>query len=281
MRLKKEILNSPFFMLGVIILIGISGIVLANLVMNKEEIVEEYGEEIIIKPYTDFDWTKLKKDDLRYSYEDDNYESMFGVDVAAHQETIKWSKLRDAGIEFAYIRLGYRGALEGKLNTDLEFENNYKGAYDNEIKLGVYWYSQPISEQEAIEEAQYVLELIKDKEIDLPIAYDFEETEFGDGSISRIHDMTREERTKVAKAFCDEIIKNNHEVIIYTSKNWANTYYDWNVLGDYPIWLAQYADVPSFNRPFVMWQYTSDGYIDGIDRNVDFDILFTRKNDRN
>lgn len=268
-------------MLGIIIVIALGGFFLASLVMNKEEIVEEYGEKIEIVPYTNYDWSHLKKNDLRYSYEDDNYTSMFGIDVAAHQDKINWSKVKEAGVEFAYIRLGYRGALEGILHTDEQFERNYKGASDNEIKLGVYWYAQPANIYEAVEEAKYVLDVLGDRNIDLPIVLDFEETEFYTGELSRMHDMSPTDRTKVAKAFCDEIIKNNHEVIIYTNLYWAETFYDWNVLSDYPVWYAQYATYPNFDKPFVMWQYTDNGYIDGIDRNVDFDILFICKNDQN
>lgn len=246
---------------------------------SEPEIIEE--EIIELVPYKDYEWKNLKHY-KKYSYEDDNYTSMYGIDVAAHQGTINWKKVKEAGVEFAYIRLGYRGASEGLLNTDLEFENNYQGAIDNDIKVGIYWYSQPISKQEAIEEAQYVLDVLNDRHIDLPIVYDFEETFFYDGTISRMHGMSKQDRTTMAEAFCGEIKNHGYEPMIYTNLSWSKTYYDWSRLSDYPIWFAQYGtNYPIYDRPFVMWQYTDTGTIDGIDTYVDFDILFIYKNDQN
>lgn len=280
MRLKKEIQKTPVLMIVIVMLIIIVVVLIARLFINDDsnQIINEEPIEII--PYSDYDWSKLKRDKY-LTYEDDNYKSMVGIDVAAHQEKIDWKKVKDAGIEFAYIRLGYRGASEGLLHTDLEFENNYKGAIENGIKVGVYWYSQPTNIQEVINEANYVVKVLDGRHIDLPIAYDFEETEFSDGTISRMHGMSGKDRTNMAVTFCNEILKNHYDVMIYTNLYWAETYYDWNELNDYPIWYAQYATYPSFDKPFVMWQYQDDGHVDGIDHDVDLDILFIQKNDQN
>lgn len=283
MRFKKEILKSPIFIICVIIAIIALGLYLVDLITagNTPTIEVEQEEIIDIVPYTDYDWNNLNKDNMFYTYEDDKYTSMIGIDVAAHQETINWKKVKEAGVEFAYIRLGYRGASEGILHTDLEFEKNYKGATENGIKVGVYWYSQPATVEEVIEEAQYVLDVLGDRKLDLPIAYDFEETEFYDGTISRMHGMSGSDRTKMAVTFCNEILKNHHDVMIYTNLYWAETFYNWKELEDYPIWFAHYTTYPGFDKPFVMWQYSDDGHVDGIDRSVDLDILFIRKNDQN
>ena len=261
------------------------GIFLVDLIISDKtttDIIEEPVEEVIeIKPYSNYDWDKLIINKHHYKYEDDNYTSMFGIDVAAHQETIDWKKVKEAGVEFAYIRLGYRGAVEGILHTDLEFEKNYKGAKENGIKVGIYWYAQPANVEEVIEEAKYVIDVLGDREIDLPIAFDFEETEFYDGSVSRMHDMSGADRTKMAVTFCNEILKNHRDVMIYTNLYWADTYYNWKELEGYPIWFAQYSVKPSFTKPFVMWQYDDKGYLDGVGRNVDLDILFIHKSDQN
>lgn len=283
MRLKKEILKSPIFIIIEIISIIIIGIVLVDLITKEDEaIVEEKQEEKVIEvtPFTDLDWNKLNRNGF-YTYEDDNYTSMIGIDVAAHQETIDWEKVKEAGIEFAYIRLGYRGATEGILHTDLEFEKNYKGAIENNIKVGVYWYSQPITTEEVIEEAQYVIDVLGDRHLDLPIAYDFEETEFSDGTISRIHGMSGSERTKMAVTFCNEILKNHYDVMIYTNLYWAETFYNWKELEGYPVWFAHYTTNPGYDKPFVIWQYSDAGQVDGIDRSVDMDIMFIQKSDQN
>lgn len=283
MRLKKEILKSPYFLLAIVIAIIALGLFLVNLITTGDpKIIEtEEEKEITIVPYTDYDWKNLNKDTNLYTYEDDKYTSMVGIDVAAHQETIDWKKVKNAGVEFAYIRLGYRGASEGILHTDLEFEKNYKGAKENGIKVGIYWYSQPANIEEVKEEAQYVLDVLGERELDLPIAYDFEETEFADGTISRMHGMSPSDRTKMAVTFCNEILKNHREVMIYTNLYWAETFYNWKELEDYPVWFAHYTTYPGFDRPFVMWQYSDDGRIDGVDRTVDMNLLFIRKNDQN
>ena len=263
-----------------IILLFVATIALATS-SNKGSEISEEPEQIVIVPYTDYDWSKLSKDNNHYKYEDENYTSMFGIDVAAHQETIDWKKVKEAGVEFAYIRLGYRGAVEGILHTDLEFEKNYRGATENGIKVGVYWYAQPANIQEIVEEAKYVISVLNNRQLDLPIVFDFEETEFSDGSISRMHGMSGSERTKMAVTFCNEILKNHYDVMIYTNLYWAETFYNWKELEDYPVWYAQYATYPNFNRPLVMWQYDDNGHIDGIDRSVDLDLLFIRKSDQN
>lgn len=284
MKLKKEILESPFFMLLIILVIIIGGIYIVGEITYKQPENDETINEpeiIDVTPFSDFDWSKLNRENDFITYEDDKYTSMIGIDVAAHQETIDWKKVKQAGVEFAYIRLGYRGCSEGILHTDLEFEKNLKGATENGILVGIYWYSQPISEIEAIEEAKYVIDVLDGRHIDLPIAYDFEETFQADGTISRMHDMPKQDRTKMAVAFCNEIIKNHQDVMIYTNLDWAENYYDWNELEDYPVWFAQYSSYPEFDRPLVMWQYEDNGFIDGIDRSTDFDILFIRKNNQN
>lgn len=214
-------------------------------------------------------------------YEDNDYSSMFGIDVAAHQDIIDWQKVKEAGVEFAYIRLGYRGAVEGKLNIDEQFENNYLGATQNDIKVGIYWYSQPANEKELIEEANFVIEVLNGRRIDLPIAYDFEETEFYDGSVSRMHGMSKHSRTTMATSFKDIMAENNYETIIYTYQYWADNYYDWSRIDKKPLWFAQYKETPYFDWPVKIWQYSDSGEIDGIDTPVDLDIMFIQKNDQN
>lgn len=282
MRFKKEILKSPFFMLLIIVVIIVFGFIFVELLTteqtNNEEIILE--EKIQLVPHDNMDLKYLYGDE-HLKYEDDEYSSMFGIDVAAHQDVIDWQKVKEAGVEFAYIRVGYRSAINGALMQDIKFYRNYKGALENGIKIGIYWYSQPINEREAKQEADYVLSIIENMKIDLPIAYDFEETTFADGRLSRMNGMSKEDRTKMAKTFCDEIKKHNYDAMIYSNLYWADAYYDWDVLSDYPIWFAQFAKYPRFEKPFAMWQYTENGRIDGIDHSVDFNLLFIRKNDQN
>lgn len=274
-------MKSPLFVLGVMLVIIVLGYSLVNYILSNDKddaVIQEPIEETI--PYSDYDYKCLINDNYLH-YEDENYTSMFGIDVAAHQDVIDWKKVKEAGVEFAYIRLGYRGAVTGYLNTDEQFENNYYGAFKNNIKVGIYWYAQPTSVEEAIEEANYVLKLLDGRYLDLPIVLDFEETEFSDGEVSRMHNMSPSMRSKIAKAFCDEIIKNHHEVMIYTNLYWTTHYYTPDILSNYPIWIADYHDTPSYDKPFVMWQYSEKGIIPGIETLVDLNLMFIRKNDQN
>lgn len=242
----------------------------------KTEVIVQ--EEFI--PYSNYDFSKLRNKPY-YAYDDDNYSSMFGIDVAAHQEKINWQKVKITGVDFAYIRLGYRGATEGKLNTDFEFERNYLGATNNNIKVGVYWYCQAINTKEAIEEAQYVLDVLNDRHLDLPIAFDFEETYLSTSEVSRIHDLTKTERTNIAKAFVEYMNLHNQEVIIYTNLDWVDNYYENDFLSNQKIWFAQYSEQPQLDLPFMIWQYTDRGYVKGVDRNLDLNIMFIQKSDQN
>lgn len=281
MRLKKGMPKIVLIVIPLIIILFVS--VYAIISANKPaEVIdkEEMENEIEIVPYSDFNWSCLSQDERR-KYEDDKYTSMFGIDVSTFQDAINWNKVKNDGVEFAFIRLGYRGAQEGALHIDTEFENNYEKALENGLKIGVYWYSQPVDEQEVIEEAHFVLNAIKDKHLDFPIVYDLEETMYYDGTVSRIHDFTKEQFTSFAKVFCEEIKKYHHDVMIYTGLHWSEDNYNMDELIDYPIWLAQYSSVPTFDYPFVMWQYTEDGQVDGINTSVDYDILFIQKNDQN
>lgn len=281
MKLKK-ILKSPVFISIATSIILIVGLVI--MCTPKDEpnenlnIIEEDIIEII--PYSNYDWDYLTGEE-RLKYDDDNYTSMFGIDVATFQGTIDWKKVKEDGVEFVFIRLGYRGAIEGILHTDDQFEANYKGAIENGIKVGVYWYCQPADEKEAIEEADYVLDVLNNRYIDFPIVCDFEETEFYDGSVSRLQGYSKSQYTSLAKAFCEEIEKHHQKVIIYSFPYWIDNCFNMEELSEYPLWYASYTKNPSSELPIVMWQYTNEGHIDGINTDVDLNLLFIQKSDQN
>lgn len=243
---------------------------------DPKEIVPQ--EEPVSQNEAQVDYSKIRSISGKYSYEDDNYTSMFGIDVAEFQQEIDWRKVKDDSVEFAYIRLGRRGATKGDLYIDERFEANYKGARDNGIKVGVYFFSQALDEKEAIEEAHYVLSALENKKIDLPIAYDLEEVFLEDGLVSRIALLDKEQLTRNAIAFTNEIKKFGHEVIIYTYPYWLANFYDLDEIRDIPMWYAQY-DVkkPEIDNPIMIWQYSNTGTINGISKDTDLNIMFIRK----
>ena len=195
---------------------------------------------------------------------------LLGIDVSKWNKEIDWEKVKEAGIEFAIIRCGYRGASSGALVLDPMYEKNIEGAIEAGIPVGVYFFTQAIDEVEAIEEASMVIRLIEDYDVDYPVFLD-SESAGGDG---RADALDAEERLRYHKAFLETIASAGYETGVYASKNWFNDRLDVTQLSQYKIWLAEYADVPTYDKYYDMWQYTSKGTVDGIETRVDLDLSF-------
>lgn len=195
---------------------------------------------------------------------------LLGIDVSKWNKDIDWEKVKDAGIEFAIIRCGYRGASGGALVLDPMYEKNIKGAIEAGIPVGVYFFTQAIDEVEAIEEASMVIRLIEDYDVDYPVFLD-SESAGGDG---RADKLDAEERLRYHKAFLETIASAGYEAGVYASKNWFNDRLDVTQLSQYKIWLAEYADVPTYDKYYNMWQYTSKGTVDGIETRVDLNLSY-------
>ena len=216
-----------------------------------------------------YDWSNLKTDESgRLSYVQNGQTiSRTGIDVSSHQQQINWSSVAQDGISFAYIRLGYRGSSEGTLYVDDFFAQNLSGAKGAGIDVGVYFFSQAITEEEAREEARFVLKQLDGAPLDYPIAFDMEPSPEGGG---RADALTREEATAIANAFCDEIQKSGYRAIIY-GNSYDLSKYDLSALTG-RIWLAQYDGKPDGSISFVMWQYTPKGTVAGISGSVDLNL---------
>ena len=251
------------------------------IIFKTHKTSEEIAEDVPVEPKEPtVDLNKIESISGKYYYEDDHFTSMFGIDVSEHQNNIDWRKVKDDSVEFAYLRIGRRGATEGKLYPDEHFEENYNGVIANGIKLGVYFFSQAIDEKEAIEEAHWVLDTLNGRKVDLPIVYDCEEVHMDD-AVSRITLLEKEQLTRNAIAFMEEIKKNGYDAMFYAYPYWASTYIDMEKLKDYPLWYAQYDGTESsFEYPVTIWQYSAEGTINGIEGETDLNIMFTRKNDQ-
>lgn len=273
--MDKRRLSLPQILLGIFLILAI---ILSMAIGKYRQSQETEGNEIILpidEPGIDFE--KIDRTDNRFSYEDDRYTSLFGIDVSTYQNEIDWKKVKEDGVEFVFIRIGRRGATTGLLYEDDLFETNYAGAKENGLKVGVYFFSQAISEQEAREEADWVRKHLSGKQIDLPVVYDCEEVYLEDET-ARMEGLDKEQITANARAFAERIARHRYETIIYTNAYWAQEVYDMEKLSDIPVWLAQYdVDIPVFEHPFVIWQYTDSGTIDGIEGTVDLNIMFLPK----
>lgn len=190
-----------------------------------------------------------------------------GIDVSSHQGNIDWATVKAAGIDFAIIRVGYRGTKTGVLVEDSYFKKNIQGATANGIKVGVYFFTQAVTEAEAVEEASMALSLVSGYSLSFPI---FIDTESG----SRANGLDKASRTAVVAAFCKTIANGGRTPGIYASKSWYNSNLNMSALNGYYIWVAQYATSCSYTGKYNMWQYSSKGRIAGISGNVDLDICY-------
>lgn len=195
-----------------------------------------------------------------------------GIDVSKFQGDIDWNKVAKDGVEFAYIRLGYRGYGSGKLVVDENYEKNVSGCSAAGIDTGVYFFTEAVNEIEGIEEAEYVLDQIKDYKIDLPIVIDVEESASKEDS--RTKKLTKEERTKAIIAFCERIKQDGHEVMIYGNLKSLMLMLDLEELENYDKWFAYYHYPLHFPYKYRVWQYSATGKVDGIKGNADLNIAF-------
>ncbi len=220
-----------------------------------------------------YDWSGLTKEDGDFRYLKDaegNVISKLGIDVSKHQGEIDWSQVAEAGIEFAFVRVGYRGSREGALYVDEYKDVNLQGAIDNGIPVGVYFYSQAITIEEAIAEADLVLEAIQGYDITYPVVFD---TEYYESELGRGNATSREERTAIAKAFCERIEEAGYQPMVYASTRWSIMNINRDELAKYPFWFAYYGDNVSYRYDFEIWQYSASGTVPGISGDCDMNLL--------
>lgn len=218
-----------------------------------------------------YNWDNLYNQNGRIYYQENGVTtSLTGIDVSSHQGTIDWNAVSQDGIDFAMIRCGSRGYTEGNLYADDTFYTNADGAQAAGVPFGVYFFSQATTEQEAIEEANYVLELIQGMEISCPIAFDQEDMP---SQNARANNLSAEQLDKNAQAFCNTIKQAGYSTLVYGNQHDLGRYDLDNLHED--IWYAEYGDArPSTTIPITMWQYSSTGTVAGISTNVDLNILF-------
>ena len=198
-------------------------------------------------------------------------ESQFGIDVSYWQGDIDWQQVKDAGVEFAMIRVGWRGSEQGLLDIDEYAQQNYEGAKAVGIKVGCYFFSQSISPEEAVEEAEYVLSLIEGWQVDMPVVYDWEYI----SADSRTGNMDARLLTDCTKAFCERIRQAGYTPMIYFNADQSHKQMYLEELTDYPFWLAMYESEMNYPYKIDMWQYSNTGTVPGINGNVDLNLYFT------
>ena len=210
-------------------------------------------------------------------YNGSAYNAKNGIDVSSHQGTIDWSAVASSGVQFAMIRLGYRGyGSAGTMNMDPNFETNFKGALDAGLDVGVYFYSSAISTAEAQEEAQYVIDELnvmagQGYRPTYPVAFDWETV---NKSTSRTQKYTTEGITSYVQTFCSAIEGAGYQTMFYGDSYRTLAKYDMATLDSLPLWLARYESAPTYYYDYQMWQYTSSGTVSGITGKVDMNLYF-------
>ena len=193
-----------------------------------------------------------------------------GVDVSQYQQEVDWQQVYEAGFEFAFIRIGYRGNTSGELYEDELARQHLSGARAAGLDVGVYFYSQAISPTEAAEEAAWCLEFLDSEALELPVVYDWE---WG-GSGTRTEEMDRQTLTECARTFCEAIEAAGYRSMLYFNSHVSRDLLELQQLQEYPFWFAQYRDGMDFAYKVDFWQYTETGTVPGIKGKVDIDLMF-------
>ena len=201
---------------------------------------------------------------------DDNYTSRLGVDVSEHQGYVDWQTLKDNGFSFAFIRLGYRGyGQEGRICLDKEFHRNIQNAQAAGFDVGVYFFAQAVNEEEAREEADFVLQNLQGYTLQLPVVYDPESILDDE---ARTDNVSGEQFTKNTEVFCSAVAEAAYDPMIYANMLWEAFELDLEKLSEYPLWYADYEPAPQTPYHFRFWQYTNVGQVPGITGNADLNI---------
>lgn len=242
--------------------------------INDSTLGEIWITELDGVPVNKLDNNNFSADsNLKYYNENGKAASSEGIDVSSYSGNIDWKKVKESGIDFAMIRVGGRGYGEkGEMYTDERALEYINGAKAEGIKVGAYFFSQAVSTEEAIEEADYVKTVLGDIKLDYPVAYDWEIIKDDD---ARTDSVSASQATECARAFCDRIKELGYTPILYSPSRELYFKYDLSRLADIDIWYCEYANVPTFYYEFSMWQYSATGTIDGIEGAVDLNICFT------
>jgi len=196
-------------------------------------------------------------------------ETRLGIDVSEHQGQIDWQQVRAAGIDFAFIRIGYRGYSVGTIKPDDLARENLAGARAAGLQIGVYFYAQAVNTEEAAEEARWCLDFLAGESLDLPVVYDWEWV----GPEARTGSMDRNTLTECVKTFCAAMENGGYQPMVYFNNHVSRDLLDLRELVRYPFWLAQYKDQLDYPHRVDFWQYTEEGTVRGIKGDVDIGLM--------
>ncbi len=240
-------------------------------------------EWVLISPYltkNTLDFTKMEdKAGLKRYMENGRKTSYVGVDISKHTGKVYFPSLKAAGVDYVMIRLGSRGYSTGQITLDENFKENIEGAIEAQLDVGIYFYSQAISQDEAVQEANFVVQNLEPYrgKVKYPIAFNMG---FVSNDKSRIEGLSREDKTAVSVSFLDAVRAAGYVPMVYGDKEWLIKEVDLTKLQDYDVWLSQEEEIPDYPYRYAMWQYNTDGVLNGIDGGADLNICFVNYSER-
>lgn len=273
MTKRKILIGMVVALSGLLVALLLSALLLGRNAgpQTPAETTESVPETTTLPPPTENVFTPMD-----FGYEGDYLtcltdESWLGVDVSSYQKDVDWEKVREAGFEFAMLRIGFRGyGQAGNMLPDKYARQNYENATAAGLKVGVYFFSQAISTEEAVQEAEYVLQLIEGWDLQMPVVYDWEC--LADDYRTVVVDSRL--LTDCVKAFCDRIGQAGYTPMVYFNPSQSRTQMHLEELVDYKFWLAMYSEFMTYEYKVDMWQYTNQGSVPGIKGKADINLWF-------
>lgn len=247
-----------------------------TILVNGNEVVVD--DTLALNEMEEADFGRDKRGRATYSGGD----TLTGMDVSVHQGKINWAQVAKDDIDFVFLRAGFRGYGSGEIAEDPTFAYNWKGVTAYKLPVGVYFFSQAVTPEEAREEARFTLALLDGKELDFPIVYDWEPViqnyTAGDAvepESIRTHGIAAETVTACALAFCEEVAAAGYDPMIYLNNDTGYFTYDIGQLQGLPVWFASYrTDWPDYYYAVQAWQYTETGTVAGVKGPVDLNLWF-------
>ena len=231
---------------------------------NEKEFVLDVKEKKKSNNNTNTSRNKYLIKDLIKEHKNDK--TMIGIDVSSWQGNVDFKKVKNAGVEFVIIRIGF-GHKNGEIIYDNRFNEYLKNAKANGLKVGLYFYSYAKNIKESNEQAKWIINELNGEKLDLPIAFDWE-----DWSKFNSYNVSLTDINDIAESFIKEINDNGYTGMIYSSKYYLENI--WN-LNKYPTWLAHYTKQTNYDKEYLLWQFSNQGKVNGINTDVDLDILYT------
>lgn len=240
-------------------------------------------EWVLISPYlpkNTYDFSNLSGNGSQLKYTENGKKiSRLGVNLSKHSGKVNFGSLKSSGVDYVMIRLGARGYTTGQISLDENFVENMEGAIEAGLDIGVYFYSQAINEEEANQEANFVIQNLEPYKthISYPIAFDMENIS---NDAARIDGLSRDDKTMIARTFLNGVEASGYVPMVYGNKEWLIKNVDLAKLQEYDIWLSQDMEKPDYPYQFAMWQYASTGSMSSVSGDAYFNLCFVSYSDR-